>query len=197
MKPILGNTSKLFGLSMSCARTLIGRSFRSSSNRSSLSHLKSRAMSSIYVLPLDPAAQQSAPVADVSPSELWSLTPSAAASKPASVGTTHVFYGTPHTDKTNLTVVTSLGEGFEKKTGDARREIVRKAIGSAVKKAKAQGEGAKQRTIRVDAALDPHAAGEYATIHIIYLEGDSNTKRGIDSCCCPFGTLQVFLENNR
>lgn len=119
-------------------------------------------MSSIYVLPFDPSAASQHPsaIANVSPAELWSITPSANAQKPASVGTAHIFYGTPSAHKTNMTVVTSLGEGFGKKTGDARKEVVRKAIGSAVKSIKKQGEGVKGRTIYVDASHDPHAACE-------------------------------------
>ena len=149
-------------------RTLLGRSLSSSSRLSTL-YLTSRAMSSIYVLPFDPTTspQTSTPVANVSPPELWSSTPSAHAKKPASVGTAHVFYGTPSTDKTNMTVVTSLGEGFEKKTGDVRRELVRKAVGSAVKKVKGHGEGVKGRTIYVEASSDPHAAGEHIPVSVL------------------------------
>jgi aminopeptidase len=52
----------------------------------------------------------------------------------------------------------SLGEGFDGKTGDARRELVRKAVGSGVKQAKELGDGAKD--IIVDASTDAHAAGQ-------------------------------------
>jgi aminopeptidase len=52
----------------------------------------------------------------------------------------------------------SLGEGFEGKTGDARRELVRKAVGSGVKQVKELGDGAKD--IIVDASTDAHAAGK-------------------------------------
>ena len=52
----------------------------------------------------------------------------------------------------------SLGDAFEAKKGDARREIVRKAVGSGVKGIKVLGEGISEAF--VDAATDPHAAGE-------------------------------------
>ena len=67
----------------------------------------------------------------------------------------HLFYRTPIQD---VTVLVSLCDGFESKTGDARREIIRKAIGSGVKSVKGLGDGVSETV--VDASADPHAAGE-------------------------------------
>lgn len=177
-------------------RTLLGRSSPTSSTRSSFAHFKSRAMSSIYVLPFDPtsAAQHSTPVANVSAADLWSSTPSAAASKPASVGTTHVFYATPDADKTNLTVVTSLGGGFAKKTGDVKRELIRKAIGSAVKQARAQGEGVKGRTIYVDASADPHAAAVGANLALYKFSLKTSSDAAASYVSAPSTTPQSQLS---
>lgn len=118
-----------------------------------------RAMSSkVFVLPIDPTSQPGSSVLpSVDAAQLWSTTPTG--TKPAKVGTTRIFYNTPLADPGNInaTAVVSLGEGFNGKTGDARRELVRKAVGSGVKHAKELGDGAKQ--IIVDASPDAHAAG--------------------------------------
>jgi len=113
----------------------------------------------LFVLPIDPTSQPgSAPVSSVDPVELWNTAPTS--SKPPKVGTTRVFYNTPRADQgsTNATAVVSLGEGFDKKSGDARRELVRKAVGSGVKQVKDLGDGTKD--IVIDASTDVHAAGE-------------------------------------
>lgn len=113
----------------------------------------------LFVLPIDPTSKPgSATVSSVDPVELWKTAP--ASSKPPKVGTTRIFYNTPRPDQgnSNATAVVSLGEGFDKKTGDARRELVRKAVGSGVKQVKELGDGAKN--IVVDASTDAHAAGE-------------------------------------
>ena len=113
----------------------------------------------LFVLPIDPTSQPgSATVSSVDPVELWNTAPTG--SKPPKVGTTRIFYNTPRADQGNInaTAVVSLGEGFDKKTGDARRELVRKAVGSGVKQVKELGDGSKD--IVIDASTDAHAAGE-------------------------------------
>jgi aminopeptidase len=114
----------------------------------------------LFVLPIDPTSQpgSATTVPSVDPVELWNTAPTG--SKPAKVGTTRIFYNTPRADQgnTNATAVVSLGEGFNKKSGDARRELVRKAVGSGVKQVKELGDGTKD--IVVDASTDAHAAGE-------------------------------------
>jgi aminopeptidase len=112
----------------------------------------------VFVLPIDPASPPASGVLpSVDPVELWNTTPRG--SKPPKVGTTRIFYNTPRADPgdTNATALVSLGEGFEEKTDDAKRELVRKAVGSGVKQAKELGDGPKG--IIVDASKDAHAAG--------------------------------------
>ncbi len=112
----------------------------------------------VFVLPIDPTSQSgSGPLPSVDPVELWSTAPTG--SKPAKVGTTRIFYNTPPSQpgKIDATAVVSLGEGFDKKTGDARRELVRKAIGSSIKQIRELGDGEKY--VVVDASKDAHAAG--------------------------------------
>ncbi|KAI0713970.1 cytosol aminopeptidase family, catalytic domain-containing protein [Earliella scabrosa] len=107
-------------------------------------------MSNIYLLPVDPSATSASAAAPVDAAKLWQLTPSAK-SKPAKVGTTHVFYG----DK--ITALSSLGDKFEKKKGDERREVVRKAVAGGVKTVRALGESVEGSNVVVDASVDPHA----------------------------------------
>ena len=111
----------------------------------------------VFVLPIDPTSQSaSSPLPSVNPVELWSTVPTG--SKPAKVGTTRIFYNTPsQPGKADATAVVSLGEGFAKKTGNAKRELVRKAIGSSIKQIKDLGDGEKY--VVVDASKDAHAAG--------------------------------------
>jgi len=118
----------------------------------------------VFVLPIDPTSQPgSATVLPVDPVELWNTAPTG--SKPPKVGTTRIFYNTPRADQGNInaTAVVSLGEGFDKKNGDARRELVRKAVGSAVKDVKALMED--EIAVSVDASTDPQAAGNFTNIY--------------------------------
>jgi len=112
----------------------------------------------VFVLPIDPTSQHGSSVLPpVNPVELWNTAPTGP--KPPKVGTTRIFYNTPLPDPGNIhaTAVVSLGEGFDGKSPDVRRELVRKAVGSSVKEAKELGDGAKD--IVVDASKDAHAAG--------------------------------------
>ena len=118
-----------------------------------------RKMSSrIFVLPIDPTSKPgSGSLPSVDPIQLWSSAPTG--SKPAKVGTTRLFYDTPPSQpgKTDAIAVVSLGEGFDKQTDNARRELVRKAIGSSIKQIRELGDGKK--SVVVDASRDAHAAG--------------------------------------
>ncbi|KII93026.1 hypothetical protein PLICRDRAFT_35203 [Plicaturopsis crispa FD-325 SS-3] len=105
--------------------------------------------STAYILPIDPASPSTKAVPSLDSARLWA---SAAPPKPK-VGTTRIFYGAP-AEKT--TALVSLGDGFSAKKGDARREIVRKAVGSAVKEIK--GLGGNVKDVSIDASADPHAA---------------------------------------
>lgn len=109
--------------------------------------------SKAYVVPINPQNPAGNAISGVDPATLWSSLPQA--QKPAKVGTSHLFYGTPMQD---VTALVSLGDGFDSKTGDARRELVRKAVGSGVKSVKGLGDGVSETVI--DASIDPHAAGK-------------------------------------
>jgi cytosol aminopeptidase len=103
-----------------------------------------------YVVPYD--HQPSPKMADgVDASQLWSLTPQG--EKLPKVGTLRTFYNTP---PSKVTTISSLGEGFASKISEAKRELVRKSVGSAVKDLKAL-DGLKD--VLIDASADPHAAG--------------------------------------
>ncbi|KAA1472837.1 leucine aminopeptidase [Dentipellis sp. KUC8613] len=104
----------------------------------------------IYVLPVDPKAP-SAQGTGIDAAKLWASAPAGA--KPAKVGTARVFYGAP---EGKTTALVSLGDKFEKKGAEEKRELVRKAVGSGVKQVKGLGHG--ERKITIDASADSHAA---------------------------------------
>lgn len=77
------------------------------------------------------------------------------------VGTARVFWGAP-----TVTAVSTLGENFDKKKENEKREIVRRAVGGAVKVIKDQLSGLNTKDnvneviqVEVEAGSDPHAAG--------------------------------------
>lgn len=107
--------------------------------------------STAYIIPHDPQAPSAKAPSGVDSAALWNS--AAQGDKVAKVGTTRIFYNTP---ASKVTTLSSLGEGFANKTGDVKRELVRKSVGSAVKAVKAL-DGVKD--VAVDASADPHAAG--------------------------------------
>ncbi|KAF5340180.1 hypothetical protein D9758_014992 [Tetrapyrgos nigripes] len=115
----------------------------------------SRRMSTIaFVAPHDPIKSSQA-ISGVDLVQIWAqAVPSSTdeSAKVPKVGTTRVFYNTP---ESKITAISSLGEGFEKKKGNERREMVRKSVGSAVKTLRGL-DGLKE--IHIDAEKDPHAA---------------------------------------
>lgn len=111
--------------------------------------------SSAVIVPFDPQVS-GRNVAGVDPAQLWSLTPTG--EKAPKAGTTRTFFNTP---ESKTTTIASLGDGFANKPDNVKRELVRKAVGSAVKDLKAF-EGIKEATI--DASLDPHAAAAAAKL---------------------------------
>ncbi|KAG6860633.1 hypothetical protein C0995_009222 [Termitomyces sp. Mi166 len=104
--------------------------------------------SSAILIPFD--HQSTETVGGVKTSELWALTPQG--EKPPVVGTVRTFYNTP---ATKITAISSLGEKFASKSPDAKRELLRKSVGSAIKQLKAL-DGLKG--VAIDASVDPHAA---------------------------------------
>jgi cytosol aminopeptidase len=103
-----------------------------------------------YIVPYDHHSSEKI-VDGVDASHLWSLTPQDG--KLPKVGTVRTFYNTP---PSNVTTLSSLGEGFASKKTEVKRELVRKSVGSAVKDLKAH-DGLKN--VLIDASADPHAAG--------------------------------------
>ncbi|THH09685.1 hypothetical protein EW146_g8613 [Bondarzewia mesenterica] len=122
---------------------LLRRGASSFLHRSPIS-FRSMYSTAVFILPVDPKGQAGSQVVpNVDPLKLWSTTP--AGSKAPKTGSTRIFYNTPAGEQsTNVTAVVSLGEGFDKKKGDARKEIVRKAVGSGVKQVKELGDGEKK-----------------------------------------------------
>jgi cytosol aminopeptidase len=106
--------------------------------------------SSAYVVPYDHQNSDDF-LPGHSAAKLWATTPQG--DTPPKAGTTRTFFNAP---ETKLTTVSSLGDKFSSKSQNAKRELVRKAVGSAVKELKAM-DGVKD--VAVDASLDPHAAG--------------------------------------
>ncbi|KAH7886392.1 cytosol aminopeptidase family, catalytic domain-containing protein [Phlebopus sp. FC_14] len=101
--------------------------------------------SKAYIVPVDPKNPGQS-------SSLWTTLPPS--QKHPKVGTSHLFYGARNGN--DVTALVSLGEGFEAKQGDARREVIRKAVGSGVKSVKALGDGVSEAV--VDVLTDPHAS---------------------------------------
>ena len=107
-----------------------------------------------YILPIDPTSPSSQSIPNLDPAKLWSTVPWG--KKTPKVGTTRVFYNTP-SGGSDVTALVSLGDEFDTKKGDAKREVVRKAVGSAVKDLKGLVES--EAAVSIDASADPHAAG--------------------------------------
>ena len=122
--------------------------------------------SKAYILPIDPSAPGSrSALLNLDPASLWATVPVTA--KTPKVGTTRLFYDVP-SGASNVTALVSLGDAYEGQKGDGRREVVRKAVGSAVKDVKALVEG-KTLAVSVDASADPHAAGKFEHFSSIYM----------------------------
>ncbi|KAI0782880.1 leucine aminopeptidase [Abortiporus biennis] len=114
-----------------------------------------RMPSAISIHPVDPSSPSTQETA-----RLWSTVPTG--DKLASVGTTHIFFG----ENKTVTALSSLGDAFEKKIGNVKREIVRKTIGSSVKTVKGLGKGVEGSEVTVDASLDAHATAVAAHLSL-------------------------------
>lgn len=115
------------------------------------SRTSSRLMAtSAYILPHQPGTTATPTVPGVNKPELLSKLPKS--EKPPKVGDTRIFYDTPHS---KITALVSLGDKFASKQSNERRELVRRAVGSAVKEIR-DLDGVNRAEI--DASTDPHAA---------------------------------------
>lgn len=125
--------------------------------RPSISNLFANMSTKAYIVPIDPNAPSSqSTVPNLDPAKLWSTVP--ASKKVPKAGTTRLFYDVP-SGGSNITAIVSLGDAYGSQKGDGKREVVRKAVGSAVKDVKALVEG--ETAVSVDASADPHAAGKF------------------------------------
>lgn len=132
-------------LSIRSARSALPRS-STTQTKNSLSSMSTKA----FIVPIDPSAAS----AQSDAAKLWSTVPQS--QKTPKVGSTRTFFNTP-AGEANVTTVVSLGEGFDAKTGAGKRELVRKAIGQAVKDVKGLIDG--EASLSIDGSADPHAAG--------------------------------------
>lgn len=108
---------------------------------------------SAYILPHQPGTTAATPsVSDIDQFNLLSKLPKT--EKPPKVGDTKIFYDTP---EGKVTALVSLGDKFASKQSNERRELVRQAVGSAVKEIR-NLDGVNRAEI--DASTDPHAAGK-------------------------------------
>jgi len=109
---------------------------------------------SAYILPHQPGATATATptVSGIDQLKLLSKLPKT--EKPPKVGDTRVFYDTP---EGKVTALVSLGDKFASSKSNEQRELVRRAVGCAVKEVR-NLDGVDRAEI--DASTDPHAAGE-------------------------------------
>lgn len=134
------------------ARTLLSVSSRCFSPR-----ILHRAMSSVYIVPVDPSSSAKTTSVDgLDAQKLWASLPHGP--KPPKAGSTNLFFGTPSSGSQNITALTSLGPSFSKQSTplNAKRELVRTAVGSAVQHIKSLGPGIDGCEVAVDVA----AAGD-------------------------------------
>jgi cytosol aminopeptidase len=89
---------------------------------------------------------------NISPDKLW-----ATARPKNKTGETKLFYNEVQGKPEALTALVSLGDGFESKPENAKREAVRRAIGNGMKQLRDAGA----TSVAVDASVDPHATGVY------------------------------------
>ena len=111
---------------------------------------------SAYVLPHQPGttATVAPTVSGVDQSKLLSKLPKI--EKPPKVGDVKIFYDTPDC---NVTALVSLGDKFASKQSNERRELVRRAVGSAVKEIRTNFD--EISCAKIDASTDPQAAGGF------------------------------------
>lgn len=173
-------TTRMLRLPLRSARFAIGQS--NSSHR-----LLVKMSTQAYILPVDPKAPGTqSEVSGLDTAKLWSTLPSS--KKTPKVGTTRVFYDTP-SGGSNLTALVSLGDDYAGKKGDAKRETVRKAIGSAVKDVKNLVES--DTAVAVDASADPQAAGE----HDCLFPRRTSAHITWNSRCCSSSAVQVYFKD--
>ncbi|KAJ7696756.1 cytosol aminopeptidase family, catalytic domain-containing protein [Mycena rosella] len=109
--------------------------------RALLPRIARRKMATASIHPFDPKTPSQ------SANELWA----ASATKAPKVGTTRIIF-----KPDSIIALASLGPDFVNKNGAAKRELVRRSVGSAVKEITRVAEEVTE--VVVDASADPHAA---------------------------------------
>jgi hypothetical protein len=131
---------------------------------------------SAYIVPFDHRSSSQV-VPGLNPAELWALTPTG--ERAPKVGTTRTFYNTP---PSKVTTISSLGPGFANKGVNAKRELLRKSVGKAVKELK-EVDGLKD--VAIDASIDPHAAGMHKIppidVKVVHFRSDRSRRRSSGS----------------
>jgi hypothetical protein len=87
---------------------------------------------------------------NINPEKLW-----ATARPKNKTGEAKLFYNQVQGNPDALTALVSLGEGFEKKPENSKREAVRVAVANGIKQLRDAGA----KTVAVDDSVDAHAAG--------------------------------------
>jgi hypothetical protein len=135
-----------------------------------------------YVVPYHPKLTSAAAVDGIDVPSLWATShpgpapqaasPSASDASVGKVGTARVFYDTPKSSG-DVTVISSLGSQFSPSGSNVesqeqrQREIVRSSVGSATKAIRQQLDFVED--VRVEASLDPHAAGMWFSLLLLFL----------------------------
>ena len=122
---------------------------------------------SAYILPHQPGTAAAATPTVSGVDQLGLLSKLPKPEKPPKVGDTKIFYDTP---EGKVTALVSLGDKFTSKPSNEKRELVRRAVGNAVKEIR-NLDGVNRAEI--DASTDPHAAGE-SPPHITVLTRHAN-----------------------
>lgn len=89
---------------------------------------------------------------NISADKLW-----ASARPKNKVGEAKLFYNQVQGNPEALTALVSLGDGFDNKAENDKREAVRRAVGNGIRQLRDAGA----TTVAVDDSVDPHAAGVY------------------------------------
>ncbi|KAI0030943.1 leucine aminopeptidase [Vararia minispora EC-137] len=149
--------------------------------------------STVYVLPIDPGsvASSGSQNAPVDASALWAS--ALVGNKSTKVGTNRIFYG-----ENGTVVVSSVGDKFGQKTGNVRRELVRKVVGSAVKAVKNLESSELDLSVHVDASLDPHASAVAAHLarYKFTLKTDKSSGYGLGSDTRPNELMLSPIEQS-
>lgn len=151
----------------------------------SLRPMSSKALPDAFVFTLHPDSQTTTshlPDPVILPSSLWSSARTTNATKPLENRVVYTAQGP-------LAALVSLGfkADFDKRSNDARRELIRKATGVGVGSVKNIAISAAVETIQVDGGLDAHASGglSYSSYRLVISPHRLIQLLGQNSPCIP------------